>query len=106
MDKEGFSHINYTTHFPCYFEFDRFKNLWDRFDMRNESYVPEDVYFNSYIHEYPVLDDRVRLGIWNTENTLQKIKEADEDPQIKFVCNSVEGWSKELEEALWQIINK
>ena len=27
------------------------------------------------------------------------------DPNIKFVCNSVQGWSKELEVELNKIIN-
>ncbi len=106
MDRENFTHINYTTHFPCYFEFERLKNLWDKFNMREESYVPEDVYFNSFAHKAPILDDNIRLGIWSKEIFDNKFADALQNPNIKFICNSVEGWSKELEDALWKIINE
>lgn len=63
MDKENFPHINYTAHFPCFFGFNRLKMLWDKYDMRHESYVPEDVYFNSFEHEEPISDEEIRFGI-------------------------------------------
>ena len=72
--------------------------------MRNESYVVEDIYFNSFRHEEPILDSIIRLGIWNKEIFENEFQKAVNNPNIKFVCNSVEGWSKELEEALWKII--
>ena len=59
--------------------------------MREESYVMEDIYFNYFEHEQPVLDNKIRFGVWNNkiyENVFQK---AVENPDIKFVCNSVEG---------------
>ena len=103
-DNNKFGHINYTTHFPCYFNFERFKKLWDKFDMRHNSYVPEDVYFNSYQHIDPILDNEIRLGIWSKEIFNNKFQDALNNPNIKFVCNSPEGWSTDLEEALWSII--
>lgn len=105
-DVNGFSHVNYTTHFPCYFNFERFKALWDKLNMRNESYVPEDVYFNSYRHPQPVLDDEIRLGIWNKRIFDEQFDDAVKNPNIKFVCNSPEGWSPELETALQRIIDE
>lgn len=106
MDRENFTHVNYTTHFPCYFEFERFKELWDKFNMREESYVPEDVYFNSYKHQEPILDSTIRLGVWSKEIFENDFQNAVRDPKIKFICNSVEGWSKELEEELNKIVRK
>ena len=106
LDREHLPHINYTAHYPCYFEFNRIKELWDKYDMRNESYVPEDIYFNSYEHEPPVLDSTIRLGIWSYTVFQKEFQNAVKNPNIKFVCNSTEGWSKELEIALWSIIKE
>lgn len=104
LDKNNLPHYNYTTHFPCYFEFKKLKEIWDKFDMRNESYVLEDVYFNYFTHNEPVLDSTIRLGVWNKDIFKNEFKNAIDDPNIKFICNSVEGWSKELEEELKNII--
>ena len=35
--------------------------------MRKESYVLEDIYFNFFKHEEPVLDSKIRLGIWSMD---------------------------------------
>ena len=104
LDRENLPHVNYTTHLPCYFEFEKLIDIWSKYDLKNNSYVVEDIYFNSYVHEPPVFDERIRLGIWNTKDTSDKIKKAIDDPRIKFICNSVEGWSPELEEQLGRII--
>ena len=73
--------------------------------MLNESYVLEDVYFNYFPHEEPVLDSKIRLGIWSKSIFKNDFQKAIENPGIKFVCNSVDGWSKELEDELWKIVS-
>ena len=72
--------------------------------MREESYVIEDIYYNFYPHISPIKDDIIRVGIWNTNNTAQKMESAFKNQNIKFACNSTEGWSKELEDILWNRI--
>ena len=104
LDKEHLPHINYTAHHPCYFNFERFKKIWDKYNMYNESYVLEDVYFNSFEHQEPLLDSTIRLGIWNHEIFIKEFENTINNPAIKFVCNSVEGWSNDLENALWKLI--
>jgi len=104
LEKERFSHINYTTHFPCYFEFEKLKELWDKYDMRNNSFVIEDIYFNSFRHEVPIPDDKIRFGVWSKKGFDEELSAAIADPNIKFICNSVEGWSPELERILERII--
>ena len=106
LDKENLPHYNYTTHYPCYFEFNKLKEIWDKFNMRNESYVLEDIYFNYFKYEKPILDSEIRLGIWNKQIYDNEFQKALDNPNIKFVCNSVEGWSKELENDLEIIINE
>ena len=104
LDKNNLPHKNYTTHYPCFFEFKKLKEIWDRFDMREESYVLEDIYFNYFQHETPTLDSTIRLGIWNKDIFNREFKNAVSNPNIKFICNSVEGWSNELENELEKII--
>ena len=104
LDREGLPHINYTTHFPFYFDFKKLNALWEKYNMLKESYVLEDVYFNAVEHEAPVLDSDIRLGVWDHKIYYQDFEKAVEDHNIKFVCNSVKGWSKELENALMKII--
>ncbi len=105
LDRENLPHINYTTHYPCYYEFRKLREIWDKFNMRNESYVAEDVYFNYFKHKEPVLDNTIRFGIWSNAIFKNDFQKAVDDPNIKFVCNSVEGWSKELEENLEKIVH-
>lgn len=104
LDKEKLPHINYTTHYPCYLEFSKLKEIWDKYNMRNISYVLEDIYFNYFTHEIPIQVDSIRLGIWNRNIYETKFKDAVNNPNIKFVCNSVRGWSQELENDLASII--
>ena len=104
LDKEGLPHINYTIHYPCYFEFKKLDEIWKKYNMLEESYVLEDVYFNYFSHEEPILDSEIRLGIWNKTIFENEFQKAVDNPNIKFMCNSVEGWSKELEDELYNIV--
>ena len=72
--------------------------------MNKESYVLEDVYFNYYNHAEPILDSKIRLGVWDNSIYNREFNNAIANPDIKFMCNSVEGWSKELEDSLYKII--
>ncbi len=104
LDREGLPHINYTTHYPCYFEFKKLDEICKKYNLYNESYVFDDVYFNYFNHEEPILDSTIRLGIWDKAIFDNEFKKAVENPNIKFMCNSVEGWSKELEDELFKIV--
>ena len=104
LNKENLPHVNYTTHHPCYFEFEKLKTLWNKYNMRNESYVLDDLYFNYFEHDKAALISTFRLGVWNKQIFNKDFQKAIDNPSIKFVCNSVDGWSKELEKALFQII--
>lgn len=105
LDRENLPHVNYTTHHPCFFEFKKLMEIRNRYNLLNESYVFDDVYFNYFQHEEPVLDSTIRLGVWNKEIFDNDFQDAVANPNIKFVCNSVEGWSKELETELERITN-
>ena len=106
LDRENLPHINYTTHHPCYFEIDKLETLFDKYNMRKESYVLDDLYFNYFTHDKPTLVSKIRLGIWNNDIFRRDFQKAIDNPNIKFVCNSVKGWCKELEDGLKEIIFK
>lgn len=104
LDKNNLPSVNYTTHYPFYYNFEKLQTLIDKFDLENESYVLEDLYFNYYQHEKPIIDSTIRLGVWNHEIYEKEFQKALDDPNIKFVCNSVEGWCKGLEESLIKLL--
>jgi hypothetical protein len=100
LDKDNLPHINYTTHYPYWYEFSKLSEIWNKFNMREESYVLEDVYFNYYSHSEPILDIEARLAVLDA-NTYEKVLcNAENKPNIKFICNSNNGWSKGLENEL------
>jgi hypothetical protein len=106
LEENGLPCINYTAHYPVYYEFSKLREIWNKFNMREESYVLEDVYFNYFEHEEPVLDDDVRFGVWSEDVYRNGFEKAVSNPCIKFTCNSVEGWSEELENSLNKIIKE
>jgi hypothetical protein len=105
LDREGLPHVNYTSHFPYYMEFVKLKEIMDKFNLLEESYVFDDIYFNYFTHPDSRIDDSIRLGIWNYNIYKRDFQNVLHNPNIKFICNSVEGWSKELEEDLKRVVN-
>lgn len=105
LDVANLPHINYTTHYPYYMQFKKLDEIQKKFNLLQESYVFDDIYFNYFEHEEPVLDSTIRLGIWNNDIFKNEFQKALENPKIKFMCNSVEGWSKELEDNLMKIVS-
>lgn len=101
--KEGLPTRNYTTHLPVWFDWDKIEELWDKYDMDNNSYCIEDLYFNTYFKDRIPLQmnidyDNLKCGVyranprWNyIENALHR--------QI-WIQNSVEGWTARLDSFL------
>lgn len=104
LNAEKLPHYNYTIHFPCWFEFKKLKEIWDKFNMRNESYVLEDIYFNYFKHDKPIHINNIRLIIYNKEIFDNEFNNAINNPNIKFIVNTISGWSKNLEEELYKFI--
>lgn len=104
LDRENLPHVYYTTHFPCWFDFEKLLEIWANFKMYTQSYVLEDVYFNYFPHPEPVQVDSIKLDISSFSNLMRDFPLAVHNPHIKFINNSVNGWSKELEDRLEEII--
>lgn len=100
LEQQHLPTTNYTTHYPCYFETDKLKQLIEKYNLRKESYVVEDLYFNTYDHPEPISDTNIRITIWNKDEFKQQFQQAISNPNIKFIANGTKGWSKELEETL------
>lgn len=89
---------NWTTHLPCWFDFDKLIAMFDRFDMDHESFVLEDMYFNLY-HQ----NDEAELDAPYKFMVARKSDVLDFDAAVKqrmWICNTVDGWSEELERKL------
>lgn len=115
LEAEGYATRNYTTHLPQWYDWDKLAALWDKYDMDNESYLMEDLYFNIYYSRHrpeSVTDinaDRIKCGVHrrdldnarggNTKTGLQYLKEAEEGGKI-WITNSPDGWSDHLDNFL------
>lgn len=103
LQEGGYPTRGFTTHLPQYYEWDKLAALWEKYDMENESYVMEDLYYNIY---YPTriplqlhIDfDNFKCGIYRRNPRLDYIDRAFKK-QI-WLQNSPEGWIPYLEEAL------
>lgn len=97
--------VNYIIHYPMYLEFNKIYKLNTICNITNRNYVIENLYFNYFEHDDPVQINEIRLGIWNNDIYKEHFQDALINPNIKFICNSVDGWSEELEYELNNLIN-
>ena len=98
LDREGLPHRNYTTHVPCWFRWDRLEYLWLKYNMRYESYVVENLYYNIFhAGEMAIQCNEVKFQLTAPEQW----KEVAAQMQCKtWICNSPNGYSRELEKIL------
>lgn len=103
LEREGYPTRNFTTHLPQWIEWDKLEALWERFDMENESYVFEDLYFNIYFgdripFQLDIDHDNLKCGVYRPNPRMEYIKKAFKT-QI-WIQNSPEGWIPELQRLL------
>jgi len=94
----GLPQRNWTTHLPCWFDFNKLMDMFDRFEMDKQSYNIEDLYFNLYHGE-----DEAELDTPYKFFLSQEYDWKDLDAAMKqrmWICNTVEGWSEEMEKKL------
>lgn len=98
LDREKLPHRNWTTHIPCYFEVDKFIALTDKYDLAHNSYILEDLYYNTYfpqekaelasVSKFMLLKEEDALSM--TENIKNKT----------WICGSVPGFSESMQNIL------
>ena len=103
LDANGLPHRNFTTHLPMLFEWDKWESIVKEYDMENESYVIEALYYNTYFPdtEAIVLDhdtDAIRCWMGNSSVPPHDVRLALD--RKKWVCCSVGGYSYIVEDLL------
>lgn len=101
--EDGYPTRNFTTHLPVWFDWDKLEALFDKYDMANNSYIVEDMYFNIY---YPtriplqlhIDHDNYKCGVYRPNPRMEYIKKAFKTKI--WIQNSVEGWIPELDAML------
>lgn len=103
LDRMGLPHRNYTTHVPCWFEWNKIEQIWENYNMEQESYVIEDLYYNTFA------DQRGQVQCSAVKYQLCDLEDADFLPAemaVKtWICNSPDGYSAALEETLIRYYN-
>ena len=106
LDKEGKPHVNYCNHHPFYFDMERFHDVSVKFNLANDSMIRENLYYNYYEFKTSKNVNDIRTGFWDTKNTKETFRKAVGNKNIKFICNSVAGYSKELMELIEKYYEK
>ena len=94
---------NFTTHLPQYYEWSKWEALVEKYHMDRESYVIEDLYYNTYHpDEVPVCvkdpGQNLKLGVYSSTPDAEEIRRAFNDKI--WITNSPIGWVPELYNAL------
>lgn len=95
LDKLSKPHVNYCNHHPFYFDMETFHKMSQGFDLANNSLIRENLYYNIYHNGVTKNVNDIRYGQW--DQRLDGMRRALYNEDIKFVCNSVAGWSETLE---------
>lgn len=101
--EDGYPTRNFTTHLPQWYEWSKLAALWEKYNMDEESYVMEDLYFNIY---YPTriplqlnIDyDNLKCGVYRSNPRIDYIKRAFREKI--WITNSPEGWVPDLDRLL------
>ena len=101
----GYSQMNYTTHLPIWFDWDKIEELWEKYDMLHQSFVIEDLYYNIFESDIAPVDikapNKYKFGVYNNNpSTIDNLHR--EAKNVIWVTNSPEGWTKLLDEFLFE----
>ena len=108
LRRDGYPIRNFTTHLPQWFEWDKIEALWEKYDMENESYVIEDLYYNIYYKDripfkLDIDHDNLKCGIYRSNPRMEYIENAFRDKI--WIQNSPEGWIPQLDAMLSKYYN-
>lgn len=95
---EGLPTHNFTTHLPIWFDWDKWEALVSKHRMWEESYVIEDLYFNTYCPDRIPFQlcpqDNLKCGVYTTHPDPAEL--ADAFRRKIWITNSPDGYTKEL----------
>lgn len=93
LQKLGLGNRNWETHCPRYYDFQRYYAVVNDHDLLHQSFVVENLYFNTYFKDADALHitpDSRYIQRLETLNTIP-------DPTRIWLSNGVYGWSRQLE---------
>ena len=99
LKKEGLPVKNYVCHLPVYYEVDKLVAIWDKYDCYRNSYVVEQLYFNTYYKDVEPVhikasEKRYKFGInkkhWHIDDFRRAMSET------VWINNTVYGWTNRL----------
>ena len=103
LDREGLPRRNFTIHSPMWYDIKSLRSLIEKYDLTHNSYVIEDLYFNTFHPSDPAV-----LLDYQTENYRGMINAAGStDDRFRAIVrkklwmfNTTRGWSHTLERLL------
>lgn len=103
LEKEGLPAMNWVCHLPVYYEWDKLFAIYDKYHCDTTSYVVEQLYFNTYFadSDFIVIEEEpndYQFKLWNKETSIDDFKNAIGEKY--WLCNSVRGWTLEMEDVL------
>ena len=103
LESEGYPTRNFTTHLPVWFDWDKLESMFDKYDMDNNSYILENMYFNIYYQDripapLHIDHDNFKCGVYRPNPRMNYIHNAFKTKI--WIQNSVEGWTPALDKIL------
>lgn len=105
LEGKGLVCWNWSTHLPKHYEWDKFENIVETYNLRNKGLLRENIYYNTYFQEQAkeaiVLNnatDNIRFGIWSSNYTPSEYKSMAQ--RKKWFVNAVDGWNLYLRDFL------
>lgn len=102
LQADGYPALNWTTHLPHYYEWDKLFAVYDKYDCDHNSYVIENLYYNIY-PPYRRPETLYRGDRYKFEVSCQPLDRqglANAFARKIWVTCTEHGWSKQMEEAL------
>lgn len=102
LTSNGIKTVNFTTHFPQYYEFEKYKEIVEKFDLTHKSYVIENIYYNYFKLKPAAQADTIRLGVWCAEDSGTKLDVIlnDANDKRKFIACSTKGFNQTFQDKL------
>ena len=103
LDAKGLPHRNFTTHLPMPMEWDKWETIVKEYDMDNESYVIEALYYNTYFPESEaetLCHDTDTIRCWMGNGSVPPHDVRLAIGRKIWVCCAVNGYSYIVEDLL------
>lgn len=98
LEAEGLPNRNYTTHIPCLFEVDKLTSLTDKYDLTHNSYILEDLYYNTYLPNAEAeLAAKSKYFLVKHDDAFSLTEKLEDKT---WICTSVQGFSESMQNIL------